>query len=189
MLTGLTEVAGVGKSGEEFWWAAPAAEFKALTLAIAETAELLAMWCPWETAEEIEGVTLELEADEFRKELCCDFMDWAAATTAAAAAEELEVAELLFVEPLLLFLLLLTPLLPLNDEWWLLDLEELLELLPLFDVLRDEDDAPDVEAEPEPTSFELLRPLDCWWFCCWRHLALRFLNHTCKEHQTDNKQH
>lgn len=66
-----------------------------------------------------------------------------------------------------------------------MDLEEFVELellLPLFDVLREEDDEHEADPEPELTDFELLKLFDCCCCCnCWRHLARRFLNQTWKE--------
>lgn len=183
MLTGLTEVAGVGSRGDEFWcWLPPPDVFRPPTLDELGPMLLPLMWCKCVAAEELVGVTAEVEADELRKELWCDFMDCATAAAAAAAAEE-PLEEEFCCDELLDLLALWLLLLLADEEWWLFDLEEefvVLELLlPLFDALRDEDD--EHEAEPELTDFELLRLLDCCCCCnCWRHLALRFLNHTWK---------
>lgn len=198
MLTGLTEVAGVGNSGEEFWCAATEA-FSEFTVATdgPDASELMPppadMWCGCvecacdEMAEPEVGVTAEPEDDAFRKELWWDFIDWAtAAAAAAAAADEPPLLFGLFALPpapeeLLDLLPPLPPELECDEcEFDLLALDELellLLLLPLFDVLRDVEQ----ELEPELTFFELLRLLDCCCCCsCWRHLARRFLNQTWK---------
>lgn len=159
MLTGLTEVAGVGRIGDELWPPPPRASELAAELP-ALPPILPPEWC-------------DDSECEFKKELWCDLMDW----PPEPAPEDAEFAD----DLLLLLLLLLLDFAGVPDEF-VPELPlplELFWLLLLFDELRFEPEFP-----PDPTPpllpFELLREFDCCCCCsCWRHLARRFLNQTC----------
>lgn len=146
-------MAGVGKIGDELW-----AEPKE-PVAVAAA---LFKWCECEFKNELE--------------LWWDFRDVALAD-AFEDDDDLLFGLLLLV--LLLLLLFVDLFVVLDEEPTEAEVDPLPLLLPLFelfvDVLR-------FVEELEDRSLFILKLFDCCCCCCcWRHLALRFLNQTCKE--------
>lgn len=43
---------------------------------------------------------------------------------------------------------------------------------------------PEVVFDEDLLDELLFRLVACWWVACWRHLARRFLNQTCKQSDT-----